>query len=491
MRLALPWGVSCPTRQADQLAGGAGRPRASLPLGGATRDRFKPVRRHLLLRIFSIAFVAVYMHTALTHPLLKTPLLLAVLLLASCKGDGQAYTRVQPWPLPISGSAAQPDLATTPSGELLLSWVQPADGGKHALQLSRMQPHAKADAAAWSAPLQVASGKDWFLNWADTPHVYALQDGSLWAHWLRSTGPGRMDYGIDLVRSGDDGKTWSKPRMVNLENSLGDHGFVTFWQQAKDQLGMAWLDSRQRAAAASLAKGESHQHEASDHDHGGKDAMMLRGALFDAGVQELGEWPLDVSTCDCCTTSSALTDRGVVVVYRGRGANEIRDTRLVRFDGKHWTSPREVHADGWQIAGCPVNGPVVVAKGNTLWVAWYTEASGLPELRAARSDDAGDTFTAPVTIAKGPHVLGRLSLALADGHLLLSWLEQSADETQRLVLGRYDHAWQAPHVVEVAKLAARGRASGMPRLRVAGGKAWLAWTDVASGQPVVRGAMVH
>lgn len=112
-------------------------------------------------------------------------------------------------------------------------------------------------------------------------------------------------------------------------------------------------------------------------------------------------------------------------------------------------------------------------------------------MRAARSDDAGDTFTAPVTIAKGPQVLGRLSLALADEHVLLSWLEQSADETQQLVLGRYDHALQNPQRLEVAKLSARGRASGMPRLRVAGDKAWRVWTDVESGQAVVRGAMVH
>ena len=436
--------------------------------------------------MFGIVFKAVYMRIALVHPRLKTSLLLAVLLLASCRGDEQAYTRVQPWPLPITGSAAQPDLATTPSGELLLSWVQPANAGEHALQLSRRPPHG---AAAWSVPLQVASGKDWFLNWADTPHVFALEDGSLWAHWLRNTGPGRMDYGIDLVRSGDDGKTWSKPRRVNLENSLGDHGFVTFWQQSKHHLGMAWLDSRQRASARTMSDG--HRHEASDHDHHGKDAMMLRGAIFDSNVQARGEWPLDVSTCDCCTTSSAVTDRGVVVVYRGRDAGEIRDTRLVRFDGETWTAPRDVHADGWQIAGCPVNGPVVVAQGNTLWVAWYTEAEGPPELRAARSDDAGDTFTAPVTIAQGPQVLGRLSLALADKHVLLSWLEQSADESQRLVMARYDHALKNANVVEVAKLSARGRASGMPRLRVSGDKAWLVWTDVASGQPVVRGAMVH
>ena len=56
---------------------------------------------------------------------------------------------------------------------------------------------------------------------------------------------------------------------------------------------------------------------------------------------------------------------------------------------------------------------------------------------------------------------------------------------------RYDHALQNPRQVEIAQLAARGRASGMPRLRVANESAWLVWTDVQSGQPIVRGASVH
>ena len=112
-------------------------------------------------------------------------------------------------------------------------------------------------------------------------------------------------------------------------------------------------------------------------------------------------------------------------------------------------------------------------------------------MRAARSQDAGDTFAAPVTLAKGPQVLGRASLALADEHVLVAWLEQSQDDSQRLVLGRYDHALQNPRQVEIAQLAARGRASGMPRLRVANESAWLVWTDVQSGQPIVRGASVH
>ena len=435
-------------------------------------------------------------------------LVLPVLLLAACQrdaapADAAAFSRVDAWTLPVQGEAAHPDLTTTPAGDLLLSWVEPAGDGRHALALSTSAPRIEAGASPWTPRMQVAAGDDWFLNWADTPHVYALEDGSLWAHWLRSTGPARMDYGIDLVRSTDGGATWSAPQMVNLERSRGDHGFVTFWRQGASQLGMAWLDSRQRAAlAARTANSEqpgaghdAHAHSAADgHDahHGhGRDAMMLRAAIHDGQGVKRQEWPLDDSTCDCCTTSSAMTDRGVVVVYRGRSSTEVRDTRLVRLEGDAWTAPRDVHADGWLIAGCPVNGPVVAAEGNTVWVAWYTEADGVPELRAARSDDAGDTFAAPVTVAKGGPVLGRASIALADDHVLVSWLEEAPDQSQRMLLGRYDRALGNARRIEAGTLAARGRASGMPRLAVAGDAAWLVWTDVHDGAPVLRGVRAH
>lgn len=414
-------------------------------------------------------------------------LLLAPLWLASCArdGDDQAFTRVDAMALPVAAESAQPDLLVSPSGEWLLSWVEPVDEKNHRLCLSRLP--VSADGAEWSAPVTIAQGADWFLNWADTPHVYALQDGSLWAHWLRSTGPSRMDYGIELTRSGDGGASWSAPRRVQLAASPGDHGFVSFWPQSADRLGLAWLDSRQKAAAHTAGDAQPAQ----GHDHGGGAPMMLRAAVYGPQVENNGEWPLDTSTCDCCTTASAVTERGAVVVYRGRGEGEIRDIRLVSFDGQGWTPPRDVHRDGWRNAGCPVNGPTVTADGNTLWVAWYTEADGTPELRAAYSNDAGDAFSPPITVASGPQVLGRAGIAQADGYVLVAWLEQITQAQQRVMLTRYDALLANPRRIEAGRLSARGGASGMPRLAAGPGVARLVWTDVVDGHPVVRGVRLH
>ena len=393
---------------------------------------------------------------------------------------------VEPWPMPaLTAPSTQPDLVAAPDGGWLLAWIERQPEGSHALRLARSRV---GTAPGWQAARTVATGKDWFVNWADTPHVIALDDGTLWAHWLRRNGSGTYDYGIALVRSGDGGATWSPPIRVEPEGAKNDYGFVSMWAQAPGTLGIAWLDSRQKPAASVDA------HSGHAHDDHGSGRMMLRAATFAADGRRSTEGPLDLSTCDCCTTAVAQTARGPVVVYRGRSDGEIRDTRLVRFENDAWTTPRDVHRDGWKFAGCPVNGPAVAARGDAVWVAWYTEADGQPSLRLARSRDSGDTFAAPRAIAEGEGVLGRAALAVDGAQVWLAWLEErnGGREGQQLWLARIDaRSGQVTDRQVVADLAARGRASGLPRLQVRGGTAKLVWTDVVDGQSVVRGVSVR
>lgn len=390
---------------------------------------------------------------------------------------------VRLWPLPApQAPAGQPDLVADGSGGLLLSWIDKGADHTHALRYSRFDPNHDASEAAsasgWQPMRTIASGPDWFVNWADTPHLIALPNGTLWAHWLRRNGDGAYNYGIALTRSGDGGATWSAPLRVEPEGASNDYGFVSLWPHGRDRLGIAWLDSRQKPAAGA----DDHHHDR----HGGA-AMMLRSALFDERGRRTAEWPLDVSTCDCCPTSVAMSARGPVVVYRGRSEDEVRDTRLVRFDGKAWSKPATVHADGWTFAGCPVNGPAVVADDTSVWVAWYTEADGQPSLRLARSANAGDRFEAPITVAEGRDVLGRAALALDGKDLWVAWLAESGGR-QAVWLGRHDgRTGKRIAHQRVADVTARGRASGLPKLQAIGGAAWLVWTDSVDGQPMLRG----
>ena len=383
-----------------------------------------------------------------------------------------SYARTD-WPLPTAGAAAQPDLVATPDGRLLLSWIETETGSSHTLRF------ATFDGKAWSAAQEIARGDDWFVNWADTPHVVATEDGALWAHWLRQSAKAAYAYDVVLSRSTDGGKTWSAPLTVNDDGTPTEHGFVSLWPQSRDSLGIAWLDGRNTA-------GEGH----GGHDAHGSAAMTLRVANVDAGLRKSAESELDPRTCDCCQTDAAMTARGPLLVYRDRDGDEIRDIVVARFDSGAWTLPRKVHDDRWKMPACPVNGPAVAANGTQAWVAWYTAAGDMPKVRVARSQDAGESFSPPIELDSGLEVQGRVGVAADGDAVWVSWSREDADG-QSLWLARYDAGLgKELQRIQVAKLQGRGRATGFAQLVARGNGAYLVWTDVVDGKPALRGARV-
>src|SRR5690606_755003 len=247
-------------------------------------------------------------------------------------------------------------------------------------------------------------------------------------------------------------------------------------------LGIAWLDGRNTDGG----------HDG--HAGGGAaatGAMTLRAATFDGALRKSSEVEVDARVCDCCQTSVAPTARGPLLVYRGRADGEIRDIHATRLEGEAWTTPKPVHADGWVMPACPVNGPAVAAEGEAVVAAWYTAADGdVPEVRIAHSADAGDSFAAPVTLDRGSAVQGRVGVALGDGQAWVLWLREEG-EGQALWLSRRSPDLATEHQrIEVAKLAGRGRGTGFPQLAVAAGVAYVVWTDVADGVPGLHGARI-
>lgn len=378
------------------------------------------------------------------------------------------YTR-HDWPLPTGMPSAQPDLALADDGRVLLSWIESNDK-LHALKL------AAFDGARWSETREVARGDDWFVNWADTPHV-AASGGKWWAHWLRKSEATGHAYDVVLSRSEDRGATWSAPTLVNTDGVRGEHGFVSMWPEANGALGIAWLDGRK-------AGGGHGGHEG----HGG--AMTLRTALFDAAGERISESELDARTCDCCQTAMAQTSRGPLLAWRDRDENEIRDIVVARRDGDAWTSLHKVHDDQWQMPACPVNGPSLAARGNDAWVAWYTAAGNRPRVALAHSADAGDNFAPALEIDSGDAVQGRVAVAATSDAVWVGWLREDA-QGQSLWLAVYDagltHERQR---IRVAELQGRGRGTGFPQLLAAGDDVYFVWTDIADGRPTLRGVRI-
>ncbi|QIL19502.1 sialidase family protein [Thermomonas sp. HDW16] len=405
--------------------------------------------------------------------------------LAACKRDAPAPTanpngdyRVQTWPLPAEIGSMAPDLNVAPDGRLLLSWINRQQGRRNALQFSTY-----TEEGGWqSQPRTVAVGRSLIASWADTPHMLATPDGALWMQWLQGNPASPSGYDTVLARSRDGGMRWEQLTHVNDDGLDAEHGFAALWAAGTDRLGIAWLDGRTQVAA----QGRDGKDEA---QHGGG-ATQLRANAFDMSLNHGMDAVLDARACDCCQTDVAQTTKGPLLVYRDRSDDDIRDIAALRFENGRWSASKPVHADGWKIEGCPVNGPAVTAQGNDAVVAWYSEAGGEAAVRLARSADAGDTFAAPLIVDKGATVLGRVDVARDAQQVWVSWLREDANG-QALMLARYtpDLSRELQRMT-VAKLDARGHASGSPKLVANAMGAWLAWTDSLDGVAHLKGALI-
>jgi hypothetical protein len=244
----------------------------------------------------------------------------------------------QPWlgaPVPVAAPAAAgarfPHLSAGPSGRpVVMSWLEPATApGEFQLRYAEWQP-----GRGFGAPIEVATGKDWFVNWADFPSVVPANDtGGVAAHWLQQTPGGTYAYDVMTRLSADGGKTWSAPRSPHDDGTATEHGFVSFATVAGRPYAV-WLDGRRTG-------GEGHGHE----DHGSAEgAMTLRGAALTpdgavAGVE------IDDRVCDCCGTDAATTSDALLVVYRNRTHDETRNIQAARLVNGAWSAPVTVHQD--------------------------------------------------------------------------------------------------------------------------------------------------
>ncbi|MFN0088236.1 MAG: sialidase family protein [Blastocatellia bacterium] len=379
--------------------------------------------------------------------------IISIFCLISVSASGQ----VRELALPAGPGSGQPNLIASPDGRVYLSWIERLGEGRVSLRF------AVREGSGWSAPRVIAEGSNWFVNWADFPSMIALPDGSLAAHWLVKSAPGTFDYDVRIARSLDGGRSWGRPFAPHRDGVKAEHGFVSLFAARDGALAAVWLDGREMKPAA----------DAHGHGHGN---MTLRYVKIKRDGTLTDEAALDGRVCECCQTSAAMTADGPVVVYRDRSEHEkeIRDISVVRLNAGKWSAPRPVFQDGWQLDGCPVNGPVVAADKRRVAVAWFTAASGVSRVKLAFSDDAGDSFGAPVAVDDG-NPAGRVDvLLLDDGGAMVCWLEKTTGGGE-IRLRRVRPNGKSDPAVTISA-SGTARSNGFPQMARAGNTLVFAWT---------------
>jgi hypothetical protein len=377
-----------------------------------------------------------------------TVTLLALTAAVGCRSGPQAPTSRE-LPSPAPSASRVPNL-TEADDRVLLSWVEEGAGEQGESKRLRF---ATGDGEGWSEPSTIVDDARLFVNWADFPVLSAADGELLSAAWPVLPERGRLGYGIRFSSSSDSGTTWSDPTRPHEDDSAAEHGFVSIVPAPGGAFDVVWLDGRAMESP------------------GGTMRLMANrwnGQRFE------GETVLDADVCTCCQTDAARVGDDLLVAYRDRTAEEIRDVSLVRRRDGAWQKPRPLHADGWHIAACPVNGPALEARAPRVAVAWFTSAEATPRVLVVESNDGGRSFGEALRV-DGGEPLGRVALRLLpDGGLAVAWLEK-VDAGAEVRVRRVDPQ-EGPGAEVVVGLTEAARTSGFPRVALLGERLIVGWT---------------
>jgi hypothetical protein len=366
---------------------------------------------------------------------------------------------------PADSGSQYPNLYRDSSGTITMSWILKIEEDLNSIQ------YATYNDEGWNPAQTVNISSDYFVNWADFPSVVSQNGEVVAAHWLQKVDGGPYAYNVNVVFPEEQDRRWTTPITPHRDGTPTEHGFVSMEPLSEGSVLAVWLDGRQTA----------------DREHGEysdpEKAMTLRSAeiLRDGTVSRIRE--IDDMVCDCCSTDLVMMDGQAAVVYRNRTTDEIRDISISRYslETGEWSEPSVVHNDGWEINGCPVNGPRIDYRNGRTAVIWYTEANDRRRVQMTTSDDYGATFSEPAVIAE-EKTIGRADLSVAeDGTVYTSWLS-TEEEKGYVMMRRVSKDGSAGEPIQVG-ITSSSRRSGFPRMGLMNDGLLFAWTQT---EPMIR-----
>lgn len=293
------------------------------------------------------------------------------------------------------------------------------------------------EGASFGAPIRVndVSG-DARVNGEQPPRVAAGKDIVV-AWQSRRTGVSQ----VRLARSADAGRTFGAATTIHDTELTGARGWSSLVLDAEGVAHIAWLDGRNahRRADASVGKpavaaptpGGSKPAPGGGHAH----TVPTRQDIFQVIVRPDGateESSVATNVCFCCKTSVATgPNSAVYVAWRHIYPVNLRDMAVASSTdgGKTFAAPVRVSEDGWQLEGCPEDGPSIAADASgRVHIAWPTivdKAASRKGVFYSSSADGGRTFGARTRIDEGQDVKNAAhpQLTIVDGVPVIVWDE--------------------------------------------------------------------
>ena len=378
----------------------------------------------------------------------KFTIILSFITIFSCTSKDVVVKEI---PFLHENSNAQPSLVSG-EGSLSLSWISSNEGEKSTLNFSQFKE------GKWINTQTMATGSDWFVNWADFP-AHAINENLILSSYLKKSDSGTYTYDVILSLQKLSGEKVKEDFLLHTDGVKAEHGFVSIIPNQNQGFFITWLDGRN-----TIDKDLDGYHK----------PMTIRFAEITNKGDIIDESELDSATCDCCQTSIAITNKGPVVVYRDRSDKEVRDIYIARKINGIWEVPTPIHNDGWEINGCPVNGPKVASNSNNLAISWFTASNEKPIVNLSFSKSNGASFGTLIKI-NDDDAIGRVDVAfLNPQEVLVSYIEGDDVGTYlRIKKVSIDGKVSAP--ITISKIDG-GRNSGVPQLEILDNEAFIVWT---------------
>lgn len=356
---------------------------------------------------------------------------------------------------PGTGGHLAPELSVLGDGTPVMSWLERLPEGYSRFVFAEW----KGD--SFGNPIEIARGTNWYQGKADVPGLVAGPDNSLLAHY-RINSYGDFAYGIRVMTSHDNGRTWQPPIRPHENNTQAEFGFLSALPDANGGFLIAWLDGRQTMIPTPDGKGHL--------------PTTLRTATIGKEGKLENESIRDERVCDCCPTTAIPFGPDGLIAYRDCSEENVRDIRLMapfaHQDLPEGTFPK----DGWQVQGCPVNGPSAAMRDeNHAAIGWFTAVDGKGKVQVAFSEK-GYQFGKGILLDSA-HVRGRIDLAPWGQNLAACWVV-SDGKKEKVKIAEVE--WQSGKILRQTTFEPESRLHGNPKLVTKENTLIMAWPVIDS-----------
>jgi hypothetical protein len=209
--------------------------------------------------------------------------------------------------------------------------------------------------------------------------------------------------GLHLVRSADQGRTWTRVPVTDEQAEGIDMPALT--GGSRGEVYVVWVDGRDGKRAGDGVASELYLATSSDG-----------GRTFGQDVKLTGTAP---GVCPCCQPALAIDGSGKLwISYRSSERNR-KEIQLLRVDRRRVTAA-QVSSDTWEFNGCPMAGPSLSLSGEGKRMAAVVSWRKDQDVQVAATNRGAARFGPPERLGRGRYYATAVD---GRGRLLLLWDE--------------------------------------------------------------------